>query len=398
VTQLPHRGRPGVQRSIPAGLPTLLGSLLLCAALSGHGQGAVRPAAHHPASLTATSAALSMPEARQIVGQASQPGARWSGPQSGPAAQSGKTIAVLTEDLRNGGILGVAQGVREAAGAIGWTVGIFDAKGTPAGRAKAFAEALASKPDGLVLCGADALENKAALESFAERRVPVVGWHSGSKPGPMADGLVATNITTDPLEVARVTALAAVLQSGGQAGVVVFTDSRFEIAMAKADAMVQVIKACTGCTLLEVRDVAISDSAAKMPALTRDLLARHGPRWTHALAINDIYFDYAVPALTSAGLPRNRLSLLSAGDGSASAFLRIQAGTFQAGTVAEPLNLQGWQAVDELNRLFARQSVSGYMAPVHLVTTENLAFDGGKNLRYDPDNGYRDIYRRIWKP
>jgi ribose transport system substrate-binding protein len=78
------------------------------------------------------------------------------------------------------------------------------------------------------------------------------------------------------------------------------------------------------------------------------------------------------------------------------AFLRIQARTFQTGTVAEPLNLHGWQVVDELNRLFAHQPVSGFVAPVHLVTAENMAFDGGQRLLYDPDNGYRAVYRRIW--
>jgi ribose transport system substrate-binding protein len=134
-----------------------------------------------------------------------------------------------------------------------------------------------------------------------------------------------------------------------------------------------------------------------MPGVTRELLARHGARWTHALAINDIYFDYAVPELIKAGLPDDRLRLMSAGDGSAAAFLRIQARTFQTATVAEPLNLHGWQLVDELNRLLARQPVSGYVIPVHLVTSDNVAFDGGPRLQFDPDNGYRDAYRRIWQ-
>ena len=47
--------------------------------------------------------------------------------------------------------------------------------------------------------------------------------------------------------------------------------------------------------------------------------------------------------------------------------MRIRAGTYQTGTVAEPLNMQGWQVVDELNRLMAGQPVSGFVAPVHLV-------------------------------
>ena len=128
--------------------------------------------------------------------------------------------------------------------------------------------------------------------------------------------------------------------------------------------------------------------------LAHELLQRYGQRWTHALAINDIYFDYATPELT-----RNArdIHLYSAGDGSQAAFLRIQAGTFQYGTVAEPLNLQGWQLMDELNRLLNGQSVSGYITPVHLVTPDNIAFDGGTHMMFDPDNGYREIYRQIWK-
>jgi ribose transport system substrate-binding protein len=225
----------------------------------------------------------------------------------------------------------------------------------------------------------------------------MVGWHAAAGAGPVEGTPVATNVTTDPIAVARTTALAAVAQSGGKAGVVIFTDSRFRIATAKAEAMADVIRSCNACALLEMRDVPISDSAARMPAVTRELLARYGARWTHALAINDIYFDYAVPALMSAGVPNAALSLLSAGDGSAPAFMRIRAGSYQTGTVAEPLNLQGWQIIDELNRLMQGQAVSGFVAPVHLTTTANVATQDGARQVYDPANGYREAYLKIWK-
>lgn len=347
--------------------------------------------------IAAAMAPVSVGEAIRIVAAAAQHGALWRGPQTGPAAQPGKTIALVAEDLRNGGIVGVAQGVREAARMLGWNVRIIDAGGSAAGRAKALATALASLPDGLVLCGSDALENSAALAPFARRGVPIVGWHAGPVPGAVQGTPVAMNVTTDPLEVARATAMAAVAQSEGRAGVVIFTDSRYRIAMAKADAMAAIVRACEGCSVLDVRDVALSEADARMPQITRELLQKYGKRWTHALAINDIVFDHAIPALTNAGLPSEALSLLSAGDGSAPAFLRIQARTFQTGTVAEPLNQQGWQVLDELNRLFAHQPVSGFVAPVHLVTADNIAFDGGPRLQFDPDNGYRAIYRRIWQ-
>lgn len=362
----------------------------LVTATPGYGQ--------NPPTAGDDNAAVTVTQAQEIVAGASLQAVRWSGPESGPRAQRGKSIAIVAEDLRNGGIVGVAQGAREAVRAMGWTLRVFDGAGTSAGRVKAFADALAANPDGLILCGADALENKAELALFADRGIPVVGWHAGARPGPIDGTPVAMNVSTDPLEVARLTAMAAVAQSNGHAGVVILTDSKYAIAMAKAKAMENVIRACRECTVLEVRDVAISESAQKMPAITTELLQRYGKRWTHTLAINDIYFDHAIASLTKAAIPSDGISLLSAGDGSSSAFLRIQAKTYQTVTVAEPLNLHGWQVIDELNRLIAGQPVSGFVAPIHLVNVDNVAFDGGQKLLYDPDNGYREIYRYQWNP
>ena len=342
-------------------------------------------------------AATALVDARRIVEAAAQPAAAWTGPRTGPPAASGKQLAVVNEDLRNGGILSVNDGVLEAARVVGWKVKVYDSGGTPEGRRKMLAQALDSQPDGLVLVGGDARSLRPWLQPFADRHIPVVGWHVAAKAGPVPGTPVAMNVSTDPLDVARVTALAAIVQSGGHAGVVIFTDTNYELPKAKADAMAAVVRACGGCTLLDVQDIAISRNAELMPAATSALLARHGRRWTHALAINDIYFDYAAPVLTQAGVPNNGLSMLSAGDGSESAFLRIRAGTFQTATVAEPLNLHGWQLVDEMNRLFAGEHVTGTVFPVHLVTAANIDADGGDRLVYDPANGYRDIYRRIWQ-
>jgi ribose transport system substrate-binding protein len=336
-------------------------------------------------------------EAQRTVQSASQRTTAWTGPRTGPVASGNRTIVVIAEDLRNGGVVGVAQGVREAAQVLGWTVRIVNAGGSASGRTRAFAAALAMAPDGIVLCGVDAVEDRVEVARFSDRALPLVGWHSAPLPGPIADPPVAMNVTTDPLEVARVTALAAVAESGGHAGVVIFTDSRYRIATSKSDAMSAVVRACAGCTLLEVRDVPLSDASVLMPGITKELLRRYGKRWTHALSINDVVFDHAVSTLTRAGVASHGLSLLSAGDGSASAFLRIEARTFQTATVAEPLNEQGWQLLDELNRLFEGEPVSSFVAPVHLVTASSVALNGGERLQYDPDNGYRAAYRRIWK-
>ena len=291
------------------------------------------------ASAAAETATDYLAEARRVVdAAAAQPAAPWRGPRTGPRAQPGKRIALVNEDLRNGGILGVDEGVLEAAKVIGWSVKVFDSGGTPDGRRKMLADALNSRPDGLIIFGGDVHALLPWLQPFADRGIPMVGWHVAAQAGPVAGTPVAMNVSTDPLEVARVTALAAIVQSGGRAGVVVFTDTNYELPRATGRMRWPApwCAPCSGCTLLEVRDVAISRNQELMPGATRELLARYGKQWTHTLAINDIYFDYAVPVLTQAGVPNAAMAMLSAGDGSESAFLRIRSGTFQTGTVAEP--------------------------------------------------------------
>jgi ribose transport system substrate-binding protein len=52
--------------------------------------------------------------------------------------------------------------------------------------------------------------------------------------------------------------------------------------------------------------------------------------------------------------------------------------------------------VDELNRAFAGEEHSGYVAPAHLFVPSNIEHDGGPRNIYDPENGYQDAYKQIW--
>ena len=63
--------------------------------------------------------------------------------------------------------------------------------------------------------------------------------------------------------------------------------------------------------------------------------------------------------------------------------------------MAEPLNLQGWQLVDELNRAIQGEPCSGYVTSPALVTQEGLEKLGDSNA-LDPDSPYRESYAEIW--
>lgn len=334
--------------------------------------------------------------AKEKVAHAVQHKNRWDGPTGGPAVQAGKTIVYVASDMRNGGVLGVADGVREAAQAAGWTVRVLDGRGSVSGRTAAFNQALSLNPNGILLGGFDAKEQAPGLAKAAELKIPVVGWHAAATPGPVPEAKLFANVSTDANQVAEIAALSAVAGSDGKAGVIIFTDSAFSVAIAKSDAMAAVIKTCGGCSLLTVEDTPLGDTSNRMPQLTAALIQRYGTKWTHSLGINDLYFDFMGATLATAGAGFRNLANLSGGDGSESAYQRIRQNRFQVGTVPEPLNMHGWQLVDEMNRAFAGTPWSGYVTPVHLVTPENIAQDGGTNNGFDPDNGYRDQYRKIW--
>jgi ribose transport system substrate-binding protein len=345
----------------------------------------------------APAAADAVSDAKAFVEKVTKPNPPWEGPQDGPPASAGRTVVYVSTDQRNGGALGVGQGVEEAAKLVGWDFRLIDGQGSVSARSAGLSQAIALKPDAIVLGAIDATEQAAAVEEAAKEGIVVVGWHSFAKPGPSEKLPVFTNITTDPLEVARAAASYAIADSDGKAKAVIFTDSVYEIAIAKSDAMAEVIKGCSTCEVLSVEDTPLAEASARMPQLTTSLLQRFGDQWTYALSINDLTFDFMAPSLASAGIAADGTPhSVSAGDGSEVAFQRIRGNQYQVGTVAEPLRLHGWQIVDEINRALNDAPASGYVAPAHLFTPQNIAFDGGPNNIYDPDNGYRDVYRKIW--
>jgi ribose transport system substrate-binding protein len=336
-------------------------------------------------------------EAKRYIALVSKPKPPWNGPTTGPAAQRNKSVIYVSAGQDNGGARGVGQGAAEAAKIIGWNFRLIDGQGTSSGRRNALLQAAGLKPDGIILGTIDALEQADLIREIAAKGIKIVGWHALGKPGPDHSLPIFTNLATEPKDVGKAAAMYAVADSGGTAGVILFNDSNYAIANVKTNAMLDVFRTCAGCSVLSLENIHMKEIPATMPQRTAWLLQHYGKKWTYTMAANDLWLDAMPPTFIAAAIPGNGYPRsISAGDGSVSAFERIRKNRYQTGTVAEPLRLHGWQAIDELNRAFAGQKESGYSAPVHLVTPANITFDGGKHNEYDPDNGYREIYRKIW--
>ncbi len=104
----------------------------------------------------------------------------------------GREIGVDTADRLDG-----------ALEALGWTYREIDGQGTVSGQASGLSQAVALKPDAIVVGGSDAVQQKAGLDEAAKQGIVIVGWHAGPKPGPMDGAPVFANVTTDAMEWRR---------------------------------------------------------------------------------------------------------------------------------------------------------------------------------------------------
>ncbi|MEU9121090.1 substrate-binding domain-containing protein [Streptomyces sp. NPDC048506] len=315
-----------------------------------------------------------------------------SGPTGGPTAVRDKRIVYVAQTMINPGVAGAAQGVQEASEAIGWDLRVIDGQGTPAGIQAAFSQALALRPSGIVIGGFDPNLTSQQVAKATAEHIPLVGWHAVGTPGPSRHPKLFSNVTTKVEDVAKISADWVIAHSHGNAGVVVFTDASIPFARTKSDLIEKQLATCSGVRLLAVENIPISDTSSRTPQEVSSLLSRFGDRWTHSVAINDVYFADAAPALRAArkkgaDAPFN----IGAGDGDPSAFQRINSRQFQTATVPEPFSQQGWQILDEFNRAFHGTPASGYVAPVHIATAANSR----GATTWDPP-GYRAQYRRIW--
>ncbi|HEX8955499.1 MAG TPA: substrate-binding domain-containing protein [Burkholderiaceae bacterium] len=318
--------------------------------------------------------------------------ASWDGPRTGPPKQAAKTVVFVAQDVRNGGITALFRNFENATRQLGWQVRLLDGAGQGDRLRERFGEAIKQKPDAIVLGGFQIDAGLADLSAEARRAgIVLVGWHAAAEPGPTAD--LFDNVATASGEVAADAANYVIQNSSGEVGVVIINDDRFAVANAKTRQMQEVLAKCKRCRVLAVENVAISNAHKEVPALVHSLNARFGKRWTHTLAINDIYFDDMNFPLMEAG--RTDVRNISAGDGSNNAIARIRWGkSQQVATIAEPLGAQGWQLADELNRAFAGQQPSGYVTRPILITTQSLRlFESGT----EEVASYRSSYSAIWK-
>jgi ribose transport system substrate-binding protein len=333
-------------------------------------------------------------QAKKDVERYAGPQTKWEGPTSAPKPDAGKSIVFLSGDEQNdiSHLYGVYM--KQAAEKLGWKVTVIDGKGSPTSWLAGMNQAIALKPNGIALF-ADAASLKDPIKAGVAQGVSFVGLHAAGLPGPQPDLNLFVNIQEDPREIGKAEAQWAVADSDGKARVVILTHNEYAIAEVKSMATKAAIEKCPGCKVLDYVNSPASEAAQRQPQLTTSWIQRFGPPF-YGTSVGDNDWDFAVPVLRAGGVAPDQVKLIGA-DGNRSAYDRIRkGGQYQVVTVSEPIELQAYQAIDELNRAFHQQPPSGFVQPPFLVTPANIHSEGGDQNTFIPSNDYKKHYMEIW--
>jgi ribose transport system substrate-binding protein len=333
-------------------------------------------------------------KAKADVARYSGPQTTWEGPSAAPKPDAGKSIVFLSGDEQNDISHLYGQYIKQAGEKIGWKVTIIDGKGSPTSWLAGMNQAIALKPDGIAMF-ADAASLKDPISAGVAQGIKFVGLHAAGLPGPQPDLNLFVNIQEDPREIGKAEAAWAIADSDGKARVVILSHNEYAIAEVKSMATKTEVEACGGCKVLDYVNSPASEAAQRQPQLTTSWVQRFGVPF-YATSVGDNDWDFAVPVLRSGGIDPSQVKLIAA-DGNRSAYDRIRKGDqYQVVTVSEPIELQAYQAVDELNRAFHGQAPSGFVQPPFLVTKDNIHSEGGDQNTFIPSNDYKMHYLQIW--
>ena len=340
-----------------------------------------------------TAAADAVEEAQEEIERYAGPQTEWFGPESAPEPEPDKSIVYLSNDENNNASRAWGVAIAEAAERIGWEVTVIDGQATPTGWINGMNQAIALQVDGIVT-SVDAASVQEPIENAQAAGIPVVGIHSAALPGPDESLGLFTNIQQDPREIGRAQADWVIADSDGTARVVVTSHNEFAIAEAKSRATEERLRECEGCEVLDYVSTPIAEVAQRQPQLVASWVQRYGTP-LYVTAVADYTLDFQVPALRNAGVDPETVKLVGA-DGQESAYARIRGGDFQVITVSEPTEMQGYQAIDEINRAIQGEAPSGFVQAPYLVTSDNVDAEGGEDNQFVPSNDYKAQYLRLW--
>lgn len=326
-------------------------------------------------------------------------------PATGPSAQAGKNVTIIPCGTAVPGCSFAAEGMEDAAAALGWSTTIIDGQVNPTGYQAAIRQAIAAKTDGIMVVSISCADIKTELQQAADAGIPVV-----AGPGSFdcdvegGENLYAGILNADgsPTEFAKVAgAMQAnyiIATTGGDAKIINMIHKDFTYGLLVQEAFDDVIGTCAGCEIVATVEISAADlgSPSTVQQKTSTVLQQH-PDATVLRTPSDTVLSQIGQTLRQLNNPD--LIVIGAEGYPDTLDLLREGYSTAAGAYSE--DWAGWAAADTLNRIFAGASYDEI--PDSGMNLQMIDKDHGLDptlgapyTPYSPAVDYKTAYKEVW--
>lgn len=319
----------------------------------------------------------------------------------GPAAVPGKRIAVVAVTLAETGALRTARALHAAAKDAGWTSITYDGQGSPTVANQKLEQAVTTRPDAIVLISLDPTDVGSGLQSAKSAHIPVTCAACWDLKTRDTKGEYYADVQP-PIAVFEnlgyLTAQYAYLQTKGHAHFLTMNDPALSNLGARARGFQRFMGECADadgdCRVLKHKDFQVANATTTLSSEGASL-ARANPDFNAFWVSFDFAGLQVLTGLRQANLTDGKnKAFMVASNGDGANLEVIKAGGYIKATIAISFEQEAYAAIDNLNRLFAGQSLVKHTVPIRLFDATNA--EEAHNGNWSGDVDYRAAYLKAW--
>jgi ribose transport system substrate-binding protein len=311
-------------------------------------------------------------------------------PTDGPKAAAGKSVFVIGCSFQAEGCARPSKAAAEAVKAIGWKATLIDTQSDPAKAANSVRQAISQKADGIIVNAFDGPALAAPLAAARKAGLKLVGMVA-TDPNNAYDIIMPDTLEPDGYLNGEM----AYQLSGGNLKLLMFTGDEFGVVkqrVAGTERFINDCKAAGGkCEIVGKQDVLAAQLGTQVPAQAAALARKH-PDFNVSYTPYDGAGTFIIQGLKQSGVDMSKSQMVGF-DANAPNIDIIRKDGYEKSTIGFPLEWMGYQAVDNLNRMFNGQDPVKLNTLHKLLTKDNVPPKGAWEGDFP---GFRDTFKTAW--
>lgn len=345
---------------------------------------------------TESSGSSSIAQFEERVAEKEKPVTEW--PKGAPREpvkkiEPGKLIVDIALSPEEPSSLTTAEGVIEAAEAIGWKGKILYSEYSSTGTNAAFEQAITLGADAVVTQGIEPNLYKSAINKLHESGAILVTTYSEF---PTSEEFAQAEVSQPSAELGELAAAAGIVESGGTGKFASFGFPQFEAVKVTTKGFESEIEKCAECEVESAININSAEAEKTLPTATSTLLQKNPDLYGLYNPLDTFLDNFQLPVIRQQG---GEVKVYASLCGKPT-LEAIQKGEIAACS-SFPLTWGGWAAIDSIARLFAGQKTysEGVLA-TRLINKKNVAEvieNLGPTGFWDADGfDYRGEYEKLW--